>query len=81
VPATDGAVPQHVADEKLTVPLTVKVGSKRAKLQPPVEGPALKKLKKDMDQITKTGEEEMLFSKKTSYETQRKRLYRLERAY
>ena len=29
VPATDGAVSQHVAEEKLMVPLTLKVGSKR----------------------------------------------------
>ena len=34
-----------------------------------------------MDQITKNSEEEMLFSKKVSYETLRKRFYRLDKAY
>ena len=34
-----------------------------------------------MDQITKNSEEEMLFSKKVSYETLYKRFYRLDKAY
>ena len=41
----------------------------------------MKKLKKDMDQITKNSEEEMLFSKKVSYDTLRQRLYRLQKVH
>jgi hypothetical protein len=50
--ATDGAVPQHACQEKLIVPLTLKVGAKRTQQKPPVEGPAMKKLKTEMGEIT-----------------------------